>query len=502
MYRSYRIKQRINKRVVTLLLAPTILITTACAESTRRTSSEVSTSRDDFAAQWLEMNQSDSKQKGRDLFRENKYGMFIHWGLYSSLGGVYKGQTMEEGGTGHTIAEWIMRRKEIPRAEYATLANSFNPTDFNADEWVAIAKAAGMKYMVITSKHHDGFALFDSDISDYNIVDATPFGRDVIGELEIACKKAGLSFGVYYSHAVDWQDGGDAGYKDYVTDPPTRYLMANTWDPAPQSFADYIKNKSLPQVKELLANYELSQIWFDFPAYIPAGYSFEFYRTVYQANPEILVNQRIGNDFGDIGIPGDNIIPDEASENTWEGIATTNNSWGYKSYDKDWKSPLETLFWLIENVSKGGNFLLNVGPDGTGVIPPESVKNLLAVGDWLKINGDAIYDTRPWKVSHEGPTKIEMKGTSHRENAENAFDFKSNDFWFTEKNGKVYVVALARPDSGSVLVDSLKGEAIKSIRLLGQSGALNWSSNEEGVDVSLPPFTSGGIGYALEVTYE
>ena len=215
-------------------------------------------------------------------------------------------------------------------------------TTFDADEWVAIAQAAGMNYMVITSKHHDGFALFDSEVSDYNIVDATPFGRDVIKELEEATKKAGMSFGVYYSHSVDWHDGGDGGYKDYVTDPPTRWLMANTWDPHPRSYEEYLDVKALPQTQELLDNYDLSQIWFDFPAYIPEERSIQFYKTVYDANPEILVNSRVGNDFGDIGVPGDNIIPSESSDNTWEGIATTNHSWGYKSYDNDWKSPIET----------------------------------------------------------------------------------------------------------------------------------------------------------------
>ena len=455
---------------------------------------------DSVAAQWQAMNTSDAKQAGRELFRENKYGMFIHWGLYSGLGGVWKGEKMEDGGRGPAVAEWIMRRKDIPRAEYAKLADTFNPVNFDADEWVAIAKAAGMRYMVITSKHHDGFALFDSDISDFNSVDGSPFGRDIIKELEEACKKAGISFGVYYSHAVDWMDGGDAGYKDYVTDPPGRTNMANIWDPAPVSFEDYIYNKALPQVKELLANYELTQIWFDYPAYIPARHSFDFYRTVYDADPSILVNERIGNDFGDIGIPGDNIIPDEASEAIWEGIATTNHSWGYKSYDDDWKSPTETLFWLIENVSKGGNFLLNVGPDGSGTIPAESVENLLAVGKWLKVNGDAIYGTTPWKLSHEGPTKIAMKGTAQVKNAKNSFEFETSDFWFTQKNDKLYVIALARPENAIATIQALKGLPIKSIKVLGESGEVSWSDTASGLAVTLPAIQNPGIGYALEVT--
>jgi alpha-L-fucosidase len=456
-----------------------------------------------LTAEFQEMNRTEAKQRGRDRFNENKYGMFVHWGLYSTLGGVWKGEKMEDGGTGPAVAEWIMRRKEIPRAEYAELAKDFNPQGFDADEWVAIAKAAGMKYMVVGSKHHEGFALFDSDVSDFNIVDATPFGRDVIKELEIACKKAGIAFGVYYSNSLDWRDGGDGGLKDYgPAKNPRRGPFPNRFDPSPVSFDDYIENKSLPQVRELLANYELTQIWFDTPAYIPAEYSMAFYKTVFEANPEILVNSRVGNGFGDIGIPGDNVIPDEASANTWEGIATTNNSWGYKSYDDDWKSPLETLFWLVANVSKGGNFLLNVGPDGNGVIPAESVKNLLAVGEWLKINGEAIYDSEPWVVDHEGPTEIQMKGTKHREDNAAEMAFESNDFWFTQKEDKVYVIALQRPEAGEVSVQSLKGHGVKAVRMLGSAKELSWQEGAESVDIELPAFQTDGIGYALEVTLQ
>ena len=158
-------------------------------------------------AAWSVLNLSQAKQLGREKFSDNKYGMFIHWGLYSQCGGIWKGKRMDEGGEGPQVAEWIMRRKQIPRAEYALLADTFNPTNFDANEWVAIAKSAGMRYMVITSKHHDGFALFHSKVSDFNVVEATPFKRDIIRELEQACIEGGLDFGVYYSHALDWRDG-------------------------------------------------------------------------------------------------------------------------------------------------------------------------------------------------------------------------------------------------------------------------------------------------------
>nr|QTJ01947.1 GH29 fucosidase [uncultured bacterium] len=453
--------------------------------------------------EWQALNSSEAKQRGRENFNKNKYGMFIHWGLYSSLGGIYKGKKMEEGGNGPTIAEWIMRRKEIPRAEYAELAKDFNPQQFNADEWVAIAKAAGMKYIVMGSKHHEGFAMFKSEVSDFNIVDATPFGRDVIKEMEIAAKKAGLDFGVYYSNSLDWRDGGDGGMKEYGPGPgiqPRRAPMPNKWDPAPVSFDDYIKNKSIPQVQELVKNYDLSQIWFDTPIYIPAKDSMAFYKTVFEANPEILVNARIGNGFGDIGTPGDNVIPDEASASTWEGIATTNHTWGYSSYDHDWKSPKELMYWLVANVSKGGNFLLNVGPDGQGVIPAESANILKEVGKWLKVNGDAIYDSKPWIVDHEGPTTIDMKGTGHRQNNKVTFDFTDQDFWFTQKNNKVYAISLSTPKVDSVSIKSIKDLKIKSIRLVGKNTELKWKKTADAVLVQLPKLEKNSVGYALEIS--
>lgn len=452
--------------------------------------------------QWETMNRSAAKQQGRERFSENKYGMFIHWGLYSQVGGVWKGERVDDAGKGPKVAEWVMRRKEIPRAEYRQLAKTFNPTQFDAKEWVAIAKAAGMKYLVITAKHHDGFALFASEASDYNVVDATPFGRDIIRELEQACKEAGLSFGVYYSNSLDWYDGGDGGWADYKKAyyPDKLKLFVNNFDPSPISFDDYVKNKAIPQVNELVNHYDLTQIWFDTPLYIPPKHSMAFYKEVYNGNPQILVSQRIGNGFGDIGTPGDNVIPDDVSANTWEGIATTNNSWGFKSYDNDWKSPIETLFWLVENVSKGGNFLLNVGPDGRGKIPAKSVENLLAVGDWLKVNGEAVYGSKPWKISHEGPTNITFKGTHDRAAGGSAFNFTDEDFWFTRIDDAVYTIALSRPDRQKALITSFQGEEVTAVTLLGSDAVLNWQQTAAGLAVDLPEFAQQGIGYTLKVS--
>ena len=291
--------------------------------------------------------------------------------------------------------------------------------------------------------------------------------------------------------------------KDYGPKNPKerkQALFPNYFDPAPVRFDDYIETKALPQVQELVANYSLCEMWLDTPIYIPPNHSFAFYKAIYAANPEILVNQRIGNGFGDIGIPGDNIIPDEVSENTWEGIATTNNSWGFKSYDVDWKSPMETLYWLIANVSKGGNFLLNVGPDGTGMIPEKSVDNLLEVGKWLKVNGAAIYGSKPWKVAKEGPTDIQIKGTSHRRDSEFTFAFEANDFWFTSTQDRIYVIALADAVKGRIQVRSLAGVPIKEIKRLEDDQVLSWQACRDGIEIELPVLDSALDGYVLEVS--
>ena len=503
---STKFKNRVLLTGITLILSGAFTVASAARKNTFENGnigSGVPGSPEMLAyeAKWTPLNQSAPKEQAREQFNENKYGMFIHWGLYSQLGGVWKGEKMEEGGKGPNISEWIMRKKAIPRDEYATLVETFNPEAFDADEWVAIAKAAGMRYIVITSKHHDGFALFDSEVDSFNSVDATPFGRDIIRELEQACQRAGIAFGVYYSHALDWRDGGDGGLAAYrKKEQRNNRGFVNDWDPAPLSFDDYIATKSLPQVQELVDNYELTEIWLDTPLYISPSHSFEFYKTVYEADPSILINERIGNGFGDIGTPGDNVIPDQAIEGTWEGIATTNNSWGYKSYDDDWKSPEETLYWLLENVSKGGNFLLNVGPDGNGKIPEESVENLLAVGQWLKVNGEAIYGSHAWTLTHEGPTKVAMKGTEHRDKLGAQLQITAEDFWFTKKGDKLYVSAIVRPEDRDVAIRALKDARVSGVRVLGEEGDVEWTQTEDALEVTLPKLKHDGMGYALEVS--
>ena len=455
----------------------------------------------DYQKEWLKINTSAQKQNGRTVFNNNKYGMFIHWGLYSIPAGVWNGKKMEDGGEGPTVAEWVMRRKKIPRAEYETLAKQFNPVDFDAETWVAIAKAAGMKYMVITAKHHDGFAMYDSAVDDFNIVKATPFKRDVIRELHSACRREGIDFGIYYSHSLDWRAGGDGGRKKFGPGSNPAWLnYPNYFDPKEVSFDSYIENKSLPQVKEILKNYNnLCEIWFDTPISIPLKHSMAFYRTVFEHQPTALVTQRVGNDLGDIGTPGDNVIPEQANTSCWEGIATTNNSWGYNCYDQDWKSPQELLYWLVATCSKGGNFLLNVGPASKGNIPDEAVKNIIQAGDWLKVNGKAIYGSKPWKISHEGQEEMQIKGTMSRK--ENGFSksFTSQDFWFTAKDEFIYVISFVFPENHLITIKSLKKVKIKSIKLLCNGMYIVWSNSKEGIKCNIPEEAKDSQGYVLEI---
>ncbi|MGI9201245.1 MAG: alpha-L-fucosidase [Woeseiaceae bacterium] len=309
-------------------------------------------------------------------WREARFGLFIHWGIYAVPAGTHKGEQIEN------IGEWIMHYGQIPVADYKEYSKEFNPTEYDPEAWVLMAKDAGMKYIVITAKHHDGFALFETKASDWNVVEATPYGKDLLKPLAEAARKHGIKLGFYYSQAQDWVHPGGS-FWDGVG-----------WDPAQEGDMDeYLRDIAVPQVKELFTNYgEISILWWDTPIDMTPQRAAMFDGLV-DLQPGIIVNNRLlyGVD-GDLRTPEQH-IPATGLDYDWEACQTMNTTWGYKSYDDDWKSSEQLIRNLVDVASKGGNYLLNVGPMASGEIPPESVERLKDVGDWMDVNSASIYGT-------------------------------------------------------------------------------------------------------------
>jgi alpha-L-fucosidase len=393
-------------------------------------------------------------------WHEARFGMFIHWGAYAQLAGVWDGKPIDAG-VGNGIGEWIMYNAKVPVADYARVAADFNPVEFDADAWVRIAREAGQKYIIITSKHHDGFALFDSKASPFNIVQHTPFKRDVLKELADACKKHDVKLGFYYSQAQDWHHPGGAAYKTtFAGGEPGE----GRWDSAQAGdFDEYLDQIAIPQVRELLTHYgPVSVFWWD----TPVGMTTERARRLaplLSLQPGIITNNRLLNDRGPSDFPGDTDTPEQTipptgfKDRNFEVCMTMNDTWGYKKNDENWKSSPELIRKLVDVASKGGNFLLNVGPDALGRIPAPSIERLQAVGRWMRVNDEAIYGTTaspfaklPWGRCTQKPGVLYL----------HVFDWP--------KDGRLYLPGLKSPIASADLLAG--GEALR----VDSKEGVNW----------------------------
>ncbi len=409
-----------------------------------------------------------------EWWREARFGMFIHWGLYSIPAGEWHGQR-----TTH-IGEWIMNDLSIPVADYKAFATQFNPTGFSAHDIVALAKSAGMKYIVITAKHHDGFAMFDSKVDGFNIVAATPFKRDPLRELAEECRKQGVKLGFYYSQSQDWTaPGGAAAVRgDHNKD-------TGHWDPAQDgSFDDYLHKKSIPQIKELLENYKEYPVvvWFDTPGKTMTPERAAEVVTLLNKYPNLIWNNRLGGTYkGDTETPEQFIPAQGYPGRDWESCMTMNDTWGYKSFDTNFKSTETLLHNLIDIASKGGNYLLNIGPDSHGIVPAPEVERLQQLGQWLKVNGEAIYNTKATLFDVPTGNFTGEKDSRGREKFVPTWNWRS-----TTGPNKIYLEIFQWP-TGSFHLDKLPRNVTGAYLLADKAHKpLKITKVGEGLDITLP----------------
>ena len=403
---------------------------------------------------------SETAPTQKQLFEDGNYAMFIHFGLYSSLEGEWEGKTYRGN------AEWIMHPLQagIPCEEYMALAKDFNPSQFDADEIVALAKDAGMKYIVITSKHHEGFAMFKSDVCDFNIADATPCGRDLVGELAEACHREGLGIGFYYSQFQDWTaPGGDGGPK---TDASGR----------PVDFEEYFRTKCVPQVEEITTRYgQIELIWFDTPGLMDISYSEELVELVHKNQPGCLVSSRVGNGLGDYETLGDMECPVANVEGMWEGIDVTQVGWGYNREDKEWKSPEYILRNLMTTIARGGTFMMNIGPKADGTVAEPAARALRKAGEWVRAHEEVVraVDPSPW--GHPLPWGDAVA-----------------------KGDRLYLLVYDWPRDGRLVVPGLTSEP-RSAKLCG-GGRLKYSKEGDALVLNVPATAPESIISVIELS--
>ena len=442
-------------------------------------------------------------------WREGRFGMLVCWGLYAIPAGVWKDKVHSTG-----YSEWIMFDEKIPAKEYEQLAGKFNPVKFDAKVWTAIAKQAGMKYLVFTTKTHDGFSMFKSALTPFNIVDATPFKRDVTRELADACRDSGLRFGCYYSIDRDW-------YRPQG--PGNRYQQNNLWDypdSKQEDFDRYFATFAKPQVEELLTQYQPDVLWFDEIDMKSDAQVEDLYQTIRKLRPDCVINSRIKTCVFPTRIPppycdyitsGDNEILDKAPGFEWENPGTLNTSYGYSQNDHHWVDAPEVVFRLVDIVSKGGNYLLNVGPTAEGLIPQASVDRLMEVGAWMETNQEAIYGTMPWRVYGEGPlfekavARAARRGKRPDPGGATNASVKQGpvDIRFTAKGDSVYAICLTWPEK-DLLVRALGSkaavrQAVTAVSMLGSKEAIQWRQTDDGLSLSVPRERPGRHAFVYRI---
>jgi alpha-L-fucosidase len=454
-------------RLTTALLAGALLVPAAFAQDAKPELKPIAETKE-------------QRDKRMEWFREARFGMFIHWGVYAVPAGEHAGKTH--------FGEWFLEETKIPLSQYAKFADQFNPVKFDADAWVKIAKDAGMKYIVITSKHHDGFGLYPSKLNDWNI-GRTPFGkgekgRDPLKELAAACKKEGIRLCFYHSimdwHHADW--GTRRAYNDLATGKPDM-----------DKYTEYMK----AQLKELLTNYgPIGIVWFDGEWESPWTHErgvdvYNFCRTL---QPETIVNNRVGKGrsgmqgmdkgkgVGDYGTPEQEIPATGFGPGVdWESCMTMNNHWGFNKADQHWKSTQMLVRNLIDCASKGGNYLLNVGPTAEGEIPAPSIERLKEIGDWMKVNRDAVYGTTasPFKKLSWGRATKKFDG----------------------KNTTLYLHVFNWPADGKLVLPGLKNEIVLA-KMLNLKSKLVATTTETGVTITVPEKAPDAISSTVVVTFK
>lgn len=435
-------------------------------------------------------------QKSIEWFKDAKFGLFLHWGLYSQTAGDWKGRPARGGAH-------FMLQERIPLKEYALIANDFNPVGYNAKEWVKVAKKAGMKYIVITSKHHDGFAMYDSQCSDYNIVKRTPYAKDPMKELVAACHKQGLKFGFYYSLGRDWED------PDVPTNWPVKGGRSNTWDYPNEdnkNLSAYIERKVKPQLRELLTNYgKIDIIWFDTPELVTISQSKEIRELIHSIQPDCLINARIGNGLGDFTI-SEQVLPEQINNTPWESCITMGKSWDYNRYDTVYKKPDVIIRHLVDIVSKGGNLLLNITPDGSGRFPKLTQPGLEALHNWMNKNGEAIYKSKPWRTFGENLDVTTQAEKLNKDFNDAIYDGTPQaiipDFRYTTKKDCVYVIVRHVKDTTFILHSFKKSDEVKAVECLGENDKIIWQMTGNGLSITLNNPISAFPIYTLKVTLQ